>query len=54
MDNMSWILKYDPKKALPYLQKKQLLLGNMQSGDQGLRCQAIIMIDQALHQMTSS
>lgn len=40
IDNINWVLAYDQKHAEKYFKKKQLLLENLNKGDDSLRQQA--------------
>jgi (p)ppGpp synthase/HD superfamily hydrolase len=51
IDNIAWILKYDRKKAVAYLDKKNLLLLRMDKGNDGLRKKAFGVINHALRNL---
>ena len=46
--NIGWVMSYDLKNAAAYLEKKRLLLTNMNLGDNSLRRQAIDLIINSL------
>jgi len=48
IDNISWMLQYDIKKAETYLQKKKLLVLSMAKGDVALRQKALDTIRNGL------
>lgn len=48
IDNINWVLIHDQKHAKKYLKKKQLLLRNLNRGDDGLRQQAFNVIQSGM------
>jgi len=48
IDNINWVLIYDPKHAEKYLKKKRLLLSGLNRGDSALRQQALELINHSL------
>jgi (p)ppGpp synthase/HD superfamily hydrolase len=48
IDNILWVLKYDPKKALPYLKRKKALLCVMDKGNGHLLQQAMVLATESI------
>ncbi|MBB6107717.1 hypothetical protein SAMN05421821_101367 [Mucilaginibacter lappiensis] len=46
--NIGWMLQYDQKHAEKYLKRKRALIGQMVTGDSGLRQRVLAVIDKAL------